>query len=68
MSTISILHVFKDRGRTFLHAILEFFILIFTECDRTEALMVWLEHHGVIHWRVSVTIFGPIVKLDVLTL
>ena len=67
MSTISILHVFKDRGRTFLHAILEFFMLIFTECDRTEAL-VWLEHLGVVQSIVSMIIVASIVKLDVLTL
>ena len=46
MSTISILQVFKDCGQTLLHAILEFFILTFTECDRTEALMVKLEYLG----------------------
>ena len=67
MSTISITQVFKDCCQTLLHAILEFSILTFTECDRTEAL-VWLEHLGVIQWRVSMTIIASIVKLDVLTL
>ena len=38
-----------------------------TECDRTEAL-VWLEHLGVIQWRVSMTIIASIVKLDVFDL
>ena len=50
--------------------------MIFTECDRTEALvlleqteaLVLLEHLGVIQWRVSMTIIASIVKLDVLTL
>ena len=67
MSTISIPQVFKDSGQTFLHAILELSVLNFTECDRTEAL-VWLEHFGVIQWRVSMTTIASIVKLDVLTL
>ena len=67
MSTISIPQVFKDCGQTLLHAILEFSILTFTECDRTEAL-VRLEHLGVIQWRVSMTMIASIVKLDVLTL
>ena len=67
MSTISITQVFKDCCQTLLHAILEFSILTFTECHRTEAL-VWLEYLEVIQWRVSMTIFASIVKLDVLTL
>ena len=67
MSTISIPQVFKDCGQTLLLAILEFSILTVTECHRTEAL-VWLEHLGVIQWRVSMTITASIVKLDVLTL
>ena len=67
MSTISIPQVFKDCGQTLLHGILEFSILTFTDCDRTEAL-VWLEHHGVIQWRVFVTIIASIVTLDVWTL
>ena len=46
MSNISIPQVFKDCGQTLLHAILEFPILIFTEGDGTEALMVWLAHLG----------------------
>ena len=66
MSTISIAQVFKDCGKTLLHAILEFSIWAFTECDRTEAL-VWLEHLGVIQWRVFMTISASIVELDVLT-
>ena len=41
--------------------------MTFTECDRTEAL-VWLEHLGVIQWRVSMTIIASIVKLDVFDL
>ena len=67
MSTISIPQVFKDCGHTLLHDSLEFSILTFTECDRTEAL-VRLEHLGVIQWRVSMTIIASIAKLDVLTL
>ena len=67
MSTISIPHILKDCYQTFLHAILEFCILTFSECDRTEAL-VWLEHLGVTQRRVSMTIIASIVKLDVLTL
>ena len=67
MSTISIPQILKDCYQTFLRAILEFSILTFTECDRTDAL-VWLEHLGVIQWRVSMTIIASIVKLDVLTL
>ena len=39
----------------------------FTERDRTETL-VWLEHLGVIQWRVSMTIIASIVKLDVFDL
>ena len=46
---------------------LEFSILTFTECDRTEAL-VWLEHLGVIQWSESMAIIASIIKLDVLTL
>ena len=68
MPTISVLHVFKDCGQTLLHPILEFSILIFTDCDRTEARTAWLEHLGVIQWRLFMTVFAPIVKLDVLTL
>ena len=68
MSTISIPQIFKDCGQTLLHAILEFSILTFTECDRTEAFMVLLEHLRVIQWTVSMTIIASIVKLDVLTL
>ena len=41
--------------------------MIFTECDRTEAL-VWLEHLGVVQSIVSMIIVASIVKLDVLTL
>ena len=58
MSTISIPQVFKDCGPTLLHTILEFSILTFTECDRIEALMVWLEHLEVIQWRLSMTIIA----------
>ena len=43
MSTISILQVFKDCGQTLLHGILEFSILTFTKCDRTEALVDYLQ-------------------------
>ena len=67
MSTISIPQAFKDCDQTLVHDILEFSILTFTECDSTEAL-VGLEHLEVIQWRVSMTIFASIVKLDVLTL
>ena len=67
MSTISIPQVFKDCGHTLLHDSLEFSILTFTECDRTEAL-VRLEHLGVIQWSESMTIIASIIKLDVLIL
>ena len=68
MSTINASQFFKDCGETLLRADLQFPILIVTECYGTEALMVWLLHLGEIQWRVSVTIFVFIVKLDVLTL
>ena len=68
MPTISILQDFKDCGQTLSNAILEFSILIFNECDRTQALMVWLGYLRAIQWRVFLTVFAPIVKRDVLTL
>ena len=52
MSTINILQVFKDCSQTLLHAILELPILIFTECNGTEAFLVWLAHLREIQWIV----------------